>query len=219
MYTDVDKLEKILFNLLSNAFKYTSNEKRIILSVTGEKDHLYLQVKDEGRGINAQKINQLFTRFETLDEADPNLSTGIGEGSTFSVRLPGSYETFSADSNVEFILNDSEHSELQRENEGKLIEDENKETRILIIEDNEELRHFICNVLSKDYVWNRVPEKSKSKQQYLSYPRYSIISQVFIERSDSGIGVWCGRIYYQTFQFHLSESESRLPVQTAANAI
>ena len=66
------------FNLLSNAFKYTSNEKRIILSVTGEKDHLYLQVKDEGRGINAQKINQLFTRFETLDEADPNLSTGIG---------------------------------------------------------------------------------------------------------------------------------------------
>lgn len=45
MYTDVDKLEKILFNLLSNAFKYTSNEKRIILSVTGEKDHLYLQVK------------------------------------------------------------------------------------------------------------------------------------------------------------------------------
>lgn len=40
-----------------------------------------------------------------------------------------------------------------------------------------------------------------------------------IERSDSGIGVWCGRIYYQTFQFHLSESESRLPVQTAANAI
>ena len=135
MYTDVDKLEKILFNLLSNAFKYTSNEKRIILSVTGEKDHLYLQVKDEGRGINAQKINQLFTRFETLDEADPNLSTGIGlslvkellnllhgtikvdsklgEGSTFSVRLPGNYETFSADSNVEFILNDSENSELQ----------------------------------------------------------------------------------------------------------
>lgn len=37
MYTDVDKLEKILFNLLSNAFKYTSNEKRIILSVTGER--------------------------------------------------------------------------------------------------------------------------------------------------------------------------------------
>ena len=37
-----------------------------------------LQVKDEGRGINAQKLNRLFTRFDTLDEIDPNMSTGIG---------------------------------------------------------------------------------------------------------------------------------------------
>ena len=78
MYTDVDKLEKILFNLLSNAFKYTPDEKSISLSVTCEKQILCLQVKDEGRGINAQKLNRLFTRFDTLDEIDPNMSTGIG---------------------------------------------------------------------------------------------------------------------------------------------
>ena len=66
MYTDVDKLEKILFNLLSNAFKYTPDEKSISLSVTCEKQILCLQVKDEGRGINAQKLNRLFTRFDTL---------------------------------------------------------------------------------------------------------------------------------------------------------
>ena len=47
MYTDVDKLEKILFNLLSNAFKYTPDEKSISLSVTCEKQILCLQVKDE----------------------------------------------------------------------------------------------------------------------------------------------------------------------------
>lgn len=175
MYTDVDKLEKILFNLLSNAFKYTPDEKRITLSVTCEKQMLCLQVKDEGKGINVQKINQLFTRFETLDEADPNMSTGIGlslikellnllhgtikvdsklgEGSTFSVRLPGSRDVFSADANVEFILNDGGKSELEKEVTGNLVEkEEDKTIRILIIEDNEELRHFICNVLAKDYV-------------------------------------------------------------------
>lgn len=175
MYTDVDKLEKILFNLLSNAFKYTPDEKRITLSVTCEKQMLCLQVKDEGRGINAQKINQLFTRFETLDEADPNMSTGIGlslikellnllhgtikvdsklgEGSTFSVRLPGSRDVFSADANVEFILNDGGKSEPEKEGTSILAgKEEDKATRILIIEDNEELRHFICNVLAKDYV-------------------------------------------------------------------
>ena len=206
IWIDRDKVEKIVFNLLSNAFKYTSNEKRIILSVTGEKDHLYLQVKDEGRGINAQKINQLFTRFETLDEADPNLSTGIGlslvkellnllhgtikvdsklgEGSTFSVRLPGSYETFSADSNVEFILNDSENSELQRENEGKLIEDENKENRILIIEDNEELRHFICNVLSKDYVVFEAENGKQGLDKALAEMPDIVISDIMMPEMD-----------------------------------
>lgn len=173
IYTDVDKLEKILFNLLSNAFKYTPNEKSIVLSVSHEKEVICLSVKDEGRGINAQKINQLFTRFETLDEADPNISTGIGlslvkellnllhgtikvesklgEGSRFTVTLPGSAETFEGDAYVEFILNDNSKTELVKETVEYLSEEE-KEPRILIIEDNEELRHFICNVLGKDYV-------------------------------------------------------------------
>ena len=175
IYTDVDKLEKILFNLLSNAFKYTSNEKSITLSVSGEKNVLYFSVKDEGRGINTQKINQLFARFETLDDSDPSISTGIGlslvkellnllhgsikvesklgEGSLFSVKLPGSYEAFKDDANAEFILSDSGKGEIQKEEE--IITDtvpEEKEIRILIIEDNDELRHFISNVLSKDYV-------------------------------------------------------------------
>lgn len=175
MYTDVDKLEKILFNLLSNAFKYTPDEKSIFLSVTCEKQILCLQVKDEGRGINAQKLNRLFTRFDTLDEADPNMSTGIGlslvkellnllhgtvrvdsklgEGSSFFVRLPGSRDTFDADANAEFILADGENSGSETVVPDNLIEEEeDKETRILIIEDNEELRHFICGVLAREYV-------------------------------------------------------------------
>lgn len=174
MYTDVDKLEKILFNLLSNAFKYTPNEKNISLSVTGEKQTLCLQVKDEGRGISSQKINKLFTRFETLDEVNPRISTGIGlslvkellnllhgtikvdsklgEGSLFTVKLPGDYDTFSKDTNVEFIMNDSDTTELQQEVADISLSSAEKDVRILLIEDNEELRHFISRVLAKDYV-------------------------------------------------------------------
>lgn len=160
---------------MSNAFKYTPDEKSIFLSVTCEKQILCLQVKDEGRGINAQKLNRLFTRFDTLDEADPNMSTGIGlslvkellnllhgtvrvdsklgEGSSFFVRLPGSRDTFDADANAEFILADGENSGSETVVPDNLIEEEeDKETRILIIEDNEELRHFICGVLAREYV-------------------------------------------------------------------
>lgn len=176
MYTDVDKLEKILFNLLSNAFKYTPDEKSITLSVAPEAETLYLSVQDEGKGINARKLNQLFDRFETLDEVNANISTGIGlslvkellvllhgnikiesklgRGSTFSVRLPGSREAFSGDSNAEFILSDGSKPEPEEgKAAGNLAEkEEDKATRILIIEDNEELLRFMHNVLSKEYV-------------------------------------------------------------------
>lgn len=206
MYTDVDKLEKIVFNLLSNAFKYTPNEKSISLSVSNEKNTLCLQVKDEGRGINAQKINQLFTRFETLDEADPTISTGIGlslvkellnllhgvikvesklgEGSVFTVRLPGDYDTFSKDAHVEFIMNDSSISELQQETVNASPEEEDKETRILIIEDNEELRHFIYTVLSKDYVVFEAENGKQGLDITLSQMPDIVISDIMMPEMD-----------------------------------
>ena len=123
----------------------------------------------------AQKLNRLFTRFDTLDEIDPNMSTGIGlslvkellnllhgtvrvdsklgEGSSFFIRLPGNRDVFDADANIEFILADSKNSGQEVAIPDKLTEEEeDKETRILIIEDNEELRHFICGVLAREYV-------------------------------------------------------------------
>ena len=207
MYTDVDKLEKILFNLLSNAFKYTPDEKSIFLSATCEKQILCLQVKDEGRGINAQKLNRLFTRFDTLDEADPNMSTGIGlslvkellnllhgtvrvdsklgEGSSFFVRLPGSRDTFDADANAEFILADGENSGSETVVPDNLIEEEeDKETRILIIEDNEELRHFICGVLAREYVVFEAGNGRQGLEMTLSELPDIVISDIMMPEMD-----------------------------------
>ena len=207
MYTDVDKLEKILFNLLSNAFKYTPDEKTISLSVTCEKQVLCLQVKDEGRGINAQKLNRLFTRFDTLDEADPNMSTGIGlslvkellnllhgtvrvdsklgEGSSFFVRLPGSRDTFDADANAEFILADGKNSGSETVVPDNLVEEEeDKETRILIIEDNEELRHFICGVLAREYVVFEAGNGRQGLEMTLSELPDIVISDIMMPEMD-----------------------------------
>lgn len=207
MYTDVDKLEKILFNLLSNAFKYTPDEKSIFLYVTCEKQILCLQVKDEGRGINAQKLNRLFTRFDTLDEADPNMSTGIGlslvkellnllhgtvrvdsklgGGSSFFIRLPGDRAVFNTDANVEFILADGENSGLEVAVSDNLAEEEeDKETRILIIEDNEELRHFICSVLAREYVVFEAGNGRQGLEMTLSELPDIVISDIMMPEMD-----------------------------------
>lgn len=128
IWADADKLERILFNLLSNAFKYTPPGKQIEVIVASEAEQVSITVADEGIGISESKQSNLFVRFENL--ADRGLfnqqSTGIGlslvkemvekhggnitvqsrsgEGSRFKVCLLKGKDHFPAD--TEFILTD-----------------------------------------------------------------------------------------------------------------
>ena len=170
-YTDMDKLEKILFNLLSNAFKYTADGKSITMAVRMESGCLFVSVRDEGKGMDLRKIDNLFGRFETFGKTDPNHSTGIGlslvkefvdllhgtiqpesipgQGTVFTVTLPCTYEAYAADSMAEFVLNDEVKFEYPVE--VQLSRQEEKERSILIIEDNDELRRFLAMILRDCY--------------------------------------------------------------------
>ena len=80
LWVDADKLEKIVFNLLSNAFKYTPNGKMITMFIREDEKTVSIGVQDQGIGIAENKKKSLFVRFENL--VDKNLfnqaSTGIG---------------------------------------------------------------------------------------------------------------------------------------------
>ena len=80
LWVDADKFEKIVFNLLSNAFKYTPNGKMITVLVREDEKSVSVSVEDQGIGIADNKKKSLFVRFENL--VDRNLfnqsSTGIG---------------------------------------------------------------------------------------------------------------------------------------------
>ena len=130
LWVDVDKLEKIVFNLLSNAFKYTPNGKMITIFIREDENTVSIGVQDQGIGIAENKKKSLFVRFENL--VDKNLfnqaSTGIGlslvkelvemhkatisvdsrlgEGSCFKVEFLKGKEHY--DEEVEFILDDAE---------------------------------------------------------------------------------------------------------------
>ena len=170
-YTDMDKLEKILFNLLSNAFKYTADGKSITMAVRMESGCLFVSVRDEGKGMDLRKIDNLFGRFETFGKTDPNRSTGIGlslvkefvdllhgtiqpesipgQGTVFTVTLPCTYEAYAADSMAGFVLKDEVKFEYPVE--VQLSRQEEKERSILIIEDNDELRRFLAMILRDCY--------------------------------------------------------------------
>jgi signal transduction histidine kinase/DNA-binding response OmpR family regulator len=89
---DPDKIEKILNNLISNAFKFTAQGGTIAVNISlvfdagdnefneteKEKQFIEIIVKDTGKGIAAQNLNRIFQRFFQSDAEDGNSGVGIG---------------------------------------------------------------------------------------------------------------------------------------------
>ncbi|GHT30030.1 hybrid sensor histidine kinase/response regulator [Bacteroidia bacterium] len=74
--SDLDSLEKILFNIISNAFKYTPREGYIHLEVTSCTDKLSLNITNSGKGIKPENINEIFNRFKILDDFENQIEKG-----------------------------------------------------------------------------------------------------------------------------------------------
>lgn len=179
LWVDADKLEKIVFNLLSNAFKYTPQGKMITLFVHEDENTVAIGVQDQGIGIPENKKASIFVRFENL--IDKNLfnqqSTGIGlslvkelvelhkaaikvdskvgEGSCFTVEFLKGNEHYGTE--VEWIVSDdvevkdaTNWSELEL-NEKGTITGEHERKVLLLVEDNLELRFFLRSIFASQY--------------------------------------------------------------------
>lgn len=80
-YFDEDIFEKILYNLLSNAFKFTGEGGSITVSISlADKDLLELKVEDNGAGIPAEKLPFIFDRFYQADSSHKKVYEGTGIG-------------------------------------------------------------------------------------------------------------------------------------------
>jgi signal transduction histidine kinase/DNA-binding response OmpR family regulator len=86
-YIDKDKLEKIITNILSNAFKFTPEGGRIEVEATRVKDHLTVRISDTGIGIPADKIPKIFDRFYQVDGSHTREQEGTGLGLSLTREL------------------------------------------------------------------------------------------------------------------------------------
>lgn len=135
LWIDTDKFEKIVYNLLSNAFKYTPDNKKIKVSINENPDNVSVSVEDQGIGIAENKKKVLFVRFENHVDSKifKQMSTGIGlslvkdfadmhhasisvwskvnEGSCFKINFLKGKSHY--DDKVEFILDDMAISDTQ----------------------------------------------------------------------------------------------------------
>jgi signal transduction histidine kinase/DNA-binding response OmpR family regulator len=183
-YYDHDKLEKIVFNLLSNAFKFTPENGRITVSLfTDHADYLFpegyaqLDVADTGTGIAQEHLQKIFDRFYQIDSSVTREFEGSGiglaltkelvelhhgtievasqpgTGTTFTVRLPLGHSIYTPDEITETIISSDEPSPLLKPQPiPEQIETEDlSQPKILVIEDNEDLRYFIRENLKSQY--------------------------------------------------------------------
>lgn len=182
LWADPDKLESILFNLITNAFKYSPKGTVIHLSAKETEANIILQVSDQGYGISQEKQKNIFNRFESYVNSDifKQQSTGIGlslvkeqvelhkgkislqskinEGSTFTIQFCKGKEHFTPE--TEFILSDYDERPLHAKEETLFLKDEYE-----IEEDNTE-----CN---KNSIL--VVDDNKELLHFL----YSILSEDF----------------------------------------
>ena len=103
-YFDADKIDKVVFNLLSNACKYTEEggEIKTILSTYLQNGHIYLSIiiSDTGKGIASEDLDKIFTRFYTNQHWVSSETNGIGLSLTKDL-LELHHGTISVESEIE----------------------------------------------------------------------------------------------------------------------
>jgi signal transduction histidine kinase/ligand-binding sensor domain-containing protein/DNA-binding response OmpR family regulator len=133
VYIDQDCLDKVIFNLLSNAFKFTPKGGKITVFIKAESTELEIRVEDTGVGISKENTALIFDRFYQVRDSKttPALGTGIGLhlskmmielhhgsitvasepniGSRFTIRLPLDKEVYAPE---EFGTNNSDGVEM-----------------------------------------------------------------------------------------------------------
>jgi len=81
VYADRDYLDKIIFNLLSNAFKFTPHAGGINVNIQTEKnEHLIISIKDTGIGMTKEQMDNVFERFYLVRDGKRNTKMGTGIG-------------------------------------------------------------------------------------------------------------------------------------------
>lgn len=187
IYFDRDKFEKILFNLLSNAFKYTPDNGTVSIHlgyeppVNGETDGtLAIEIKDTGIGIPVGMQEKIFERFFQTDvpQSMVNQGTGIGLAITKEfVRLHNGIITVKSEPEkgacftvllpAKKIYNATAHpviTAMPEDNPVEMLPESHKSGKkktIVVVEDNEDIRFYLKDNLKAQY---KVEEASNGKE-------------------------------------------------------
>lgn len=207
---DIEKVERVMFNLISNAFKYTPAKGRIAVSLAENSGRVIIRVSDSGKGISAEDLSHIFERFFQVEKVHPNGSgiglslakafidlhggsleadSEIGKGSVFTVTLPVRHVEGTVTSTGSNITAE----DVRLEVEEIIIEPKNigdDKTTVLVIDDNSDIRALVSTLLKDDYLVLTAPDGAKGLKMAAKYVPDLIICDVMMPVMD---GLECCR--------------------------
>ena len=204
--SDRDALEKILFNLVSNAYKYTNENGKIDIEVENTDKELSIRVRNTGLGIKQEDIDSVFNRFQILDNFERNVSqgkiqrTGIGLALTKSLvsLLNGKITVDSRENHYTLFtveLPVQKNVEIRPKQEIPLFVqaqeispqmDTKQKSLILIIDDETEIRNLLHDILSPFYGIIEAADGNEGIEQ-LKHHRPDLIISDIIMPNMSGV--------------------------------
>lgn len=220
---DEEKLERVLYNLLSNAFKYTQDNGSIHVTLSAADGHFTLSVKDNGVGMKPQEAQRAFDRFYRAEDVAPEgsgiglalvkafvemhggrvwVESEVGKGSVFSVEIPIKESPQAAQ--TELPPDNAEGMDtavsLDRIETDETAMDEDKPL-LLVVDDNEDLRELVRVLLGDNYNVICAADGAEGLRKAVKYVPDLIICDVMMPVMDG----WdcCSRIKGELSTSHI----------------
>ncbi len=181
VWYDRDELEKVFYNLISNAFKYTQEGGEIGVILDVDDQHAYITIQDNGRGIPPDQLNEIFKRFyQSQNSPDFTNDNGYGlglaitydiiklhggeiladselkKGAKFTIKLPLGNDHIKSEFLIEGFKDSEELSQYTLEEEASgdapFFNFPNQlEMLVLVAEDNDEIRLYLNDLLKQHF--------------------------------------------------------------------
>lgn len=209
-YVDSNIIDKIGYNLLSNAFKFTElgGKIEVIVTVNETDQTLKLVVKDNGIGIPDEKQNLIFKRFAQIQASTTGIGLSLtreltelhngeisfvskqGEGSEFTVLLNTNPALFKEEEinqlNIKPVINQPPHFLLDESDDLPAIKEMEalNNNKILIVEDNTEIREYLADYLSKFFKIEQASNGVEGLEKAIEYEPDLIVCDIVMPEMD-----------------------------------
>ncbi|MDQ6482136.1 two-component regulator propeller domain-containing protein [Dyadobacter sp. LHD-138] len=178
LWFDIAQMQKVFYNLLSNAYKFTPEGGKVVVSVTEISNEVIISVADNGKGISHEHLQKLFTYYYQADSEKPGYGIGLAlsnsivkehhghltteshlakdsssGGTKLTIRMPRKNGHFSADQiaskNGGYF--DKMLAETMMMPDANSVPHTKQTNTILIIEDNDQLRVFLRELFEGEF--------------------------------------------------------------------